>query len=60
MEDQYRFPGLIQFDAAMVDDIEACSEAGLHCVLRIGNEYAFIPDLDHIQGQLEQQLDRAA
>ena len=53
-------PGLIQFDAGMVDDIEACTEDGLHCVLRIGNEYAFIPDLDQIQERLEQQLARAA
>jgi chemosensory pili system protein ChpC len=53
-------PGLIQFDAGMVDDVEACTEDGLHCVLRIGNEYAFIPDLDHVQGQLERHLDKAA
>lgn len=53
-------PGLIQFDAKTADDFEACSEDGLHCVLRIGNEYAYIPDLDYVQGLLEQHLDMAA
>jgi chemosensory pili system protein ChpC len=53
-------PGLIQFDADTAADYEACSEDGLLCVLRVGNEFAFIPDLDYIQGRLERHLDKAA
>lgn len=53
-------PGLVQFDADTVDVYEACKEDGLHCVMRIGNEYAYIPDLDYIQGLLEQHLAMAA
>jgi len=33
---------------------------GLKCIVRIGQEEAVIPDLEYLQGMLEQQLDQAA
>ena len=53
-------PGLIQFGHDTPDEYSDFEEEGLHCMVRIGNEEAIIPDLDHLQGMLEEQLDQAA
>jgi len=53
-------PGLIQFGHDTPDGYSDFEEEGLQCMVRIGNEEAIIPDLDHLQGMLEEQLDQAA
>ncbi|NNJ93287.1 MAG: chemotaxis protein CheW [Halobacteria archaeon] len=53
-------PGLIQFGHDTPDEYSDFEEEGLQCMVRIGNEEAIIPDLDHLQGMLEDQLDQAA
>ena len=53
-------PGLIQFGYDTPDEYSDFEEEGLHCMVRIGNEEAIIPDLDHLQDMLEQQLSQAA
>ena len=53
-------PGLIQFGYDTPDEYSDFEEEGLHCMVRIGNEEAIIPDLDHLQGMLEEQLGLAA
>ena len=53
-------PGLIQFGHDTPDEYSDFEEEGLHCMVRIGNEEAIIPDLDHLQGMLEEQLDQVA
>ncbi len=53
-------PGLIQFGHDTPDEYSDFEEEGLQCMVRIGNEEAIIPDLDHLQGMLEEQLDQAA
>lgn len=53
-------PGLIQFGHDTPDEYSDFEEEGLQCMVRIGNEEAIIPDLDHLQGMLEEQLGQAA
>ena len=53
-------PGLIQLGNDTPDDYELYEKDGLKCIVRIGNERAVIPDLDCLQGMLEQYLDVAA
>ena len=53
-------PGLIQFGHDTSDEFEDVEEAGLKCVIQIGNEEAVIPDLEYLQGLLEEQLVKAA
>ena len=53
-------PGLIQFDADTADGFEPWGGEGLQGVVHVGNELAAIPDLDYLQGLLEQHLDQAA
>jgi chemosensory pili system protein ChpC len=53
-------PGLIQFGHDTPDVYSDFEEDGLYCMVRIGNEEAIIPDLNHLQGMLEEQLDQAA
>jgi len=53
-------PGLIQFGADTPDEVETYERDGLKCIVHIGNEQAVIPDLDYLQGLLEQQLDEVA
>lgn len=53
-------PGLVQLDSDMVDEVNTYVKEGLKCMVRFGNEEAAIPDLDYLQGLLEQQTDAAA
>lgn len=53
-------PGLVQFDSDMVDEVITHVKDGLKCMVRFGNEEAAIPDLDYLQGLLEQQPGAAA
>ena len=53
-------PGLIQFGYDTPDEYSDFEEEGLHCMVRIGNEEAIIPDLYHLQGMLEERLAQAA
>jgi len=53
-------PGLVQLDSGMVDEVSSHVKEGLKCMVRFGNEEAAIPDLDYLQGLLEQQPDVAA
>lgn len=53
-------PGLVQLDNDSVDEVMTYVKDGLKCMVRIGNEEAAIPDLDYLQGLLEQQLNAAA
>jgi chemosensory pili system protein ChpC len=53
-------PGLIQFGYDTPDSFADFEEDGLKCQVRIGNEEAIIPDLDYLQGLLEEQLGKAA
>ena len=53
-------PGLIQFGYDTPDEYSDFEEDGLQCMVRIGNEEAIIPDLEHLQGMLEEQLELAA
>lgn len=53
-------PGLVQLDNDVVDEVDTYVKDGLKCMVRIGNEEAAIPDLDYVQGLLEQQSDAAA
>jgi chemosensory pili system protein ChpC len=47
-------PRSVQFDNTIVDDVEACDLPALQCRVYIGREQAVIPDLDYLQGMLEQ------
>ena len=53
-------PGLLQFGDDTADSVEVYDLKGVHCVVQVGNERAAIPDLDYLQGMLEQCLDRQA
>ncbi|MDH3979433.1 MAG: chemotaxis protein CheW [Gammaproteobacteria bacterium] len=53
-------PGLIQFGADTASDAKAGQSEALKCTVHIGNEEASIPDLEYLQGQLEEQLGEAA
>jgi chemosensory pili system protein ChpC len=53
-------PGLIQFAEDTADDVVEYEHDGLKCIVRIGQEEAVIPDLEFLQGLLEQQLDQVA
>jgi chemosensory pili system protein ChpC len=47
-------PRTVQFDNTIVDDVETCDLPVLQCRVYIGREQAVIPDLDYLQGMLEQ------
>ena len=47
-------PRSVQFDNTIVDDVETCDLPALLCRVYIGREQAVIPDLDYLQGMLEQ------
>jgi chemosensory pili system protein ChpC len=47
-------PRTVQFDNMTVDDVETCDLPALQCRVYIGREQAVIPDLDYLQGMLEQ------
>jgi chemosensory pili system protein ChpC len=47
-------PRSIQFDNTIVDDVEASNLPALQCRVYIGHEQAVIPDLDYLQGMVEQ------
>jgi len=53
-------PGLIQFGEETADEVAGYEHEGLHCIVRIGNEQAVIPDLEYLQKILEQELGKAA
>ena len=53
-------PGLLQFAEDTADQVVPCANDGLECIVRIGNEEAIIPDLDHLQELLENELSHAA
>ena len=53
-------PRSVQFDNTIVDDVEACDLPVLQCRVYIGREQAVIPDLDYLQGMLEQHWPTAA
>jgi len=53
-------PGLVQLDDDTADEVNSYVKDGLKCMVRIGNEEAAIPDLDYLQGLLEQQPEAAA
>jgi chemosensory pili system protein ChpC len=53
-------PGLIQFGPDTADQVASCTNEGLKCIVRVGNEEAIIPDLDYLQELLETELERAA
>jgi chemosensory pili system protein ChpC len=53
-------PGLIQFDNDTANEYLPLTDPGLKCIVRIGNEEAVIPDLDHLQSLLEEQVAKAA
>ncbi len=53
-------PGLIQFGEDTADEYRDFEEDGLKCQIRIGNEEAVIPDLEYLQGLLQEYRDKAA
>jgi chemosensory pili system protein ChpC len=53
-------PGLIQFGEDTANDTKAYEGEALKCTVQIGTELASIPDLDYLQGLLEQQFGKAA
>ena len=53
-------PGLIQFGYDTADEFSDFEEEALKCMVRIGSEEAIIPDLDFLQGLVEEQLGLAA
>jgi chemosensory pili system protein ChpC len=53
-------PRPVMFGNHLVDEVEACSLQALQCRVFIGREQAVIPDLDHIQGLVEQHWERVA
>jgi len=53
-------PRSILFDNTIVDDVQACDLPALQCRVYIGREQAVVPDLDYLQGVLEQYWPVAA
>jgi chemosensory pili system protein ChpC len=53
-------PRLIRFDAGAAADMEISTLDALQCRVTVNYETAVIPDLDYIQGLLEQHRDIAA
>lgn len=53
-------PGLIQFGNDSVGRVDVYDLKGVHCVVQVGNERAVIPDLEYLQGMLEQCIGQAA
>jgi chemosensory pili system protein ChpC len=53
-------PRLIRFDEGAATDVEISTLDALQCRITINHETAVIPDLDYIQGLLEQHLVIAA
>jgi len=53
-------PRSILFDNTLVDDFESSNLPALQCRVYIGREQAVIPDLDYLQGILEQHWPVAA
>lgn len=53
-------PRPVLFSNNLVDQVEACALQVLQCRIFIGREQAVIPDLDYIQGLVEQHWQPAA
>jgi chemosensory pili system protein ChpC len=53
-------PRSILFDNTIVDDVQTCDLPALQCRVYIGREQAVVPDLDYLQGTLEQHWPVAA
>ena len=53
-------PRSILFDNTIVDDVETCELPALQCRVYVGREQAVVPDLDYLQGTLEQHWPVAA
>jgi chemosensory pili system protein ChpC len=53
-------PRLIQFDNTVASGVEPCELPALQCRVFLDREQAVIPDLDYIQGQVEQHWAEAA
>lgn len=53
-------PRLIRFDEGAATDMEISTLDALQCRITVNHETAVIPDLDYIQGLLEQHRDIAA
>jgi chemosensory pili system protein ChpC len=53
-------PRSILFDNTLVDDVENCDLPALQCRVYIGREQGVVPDLDYLQGVLEQHWPVAA
>ncbi len=53
-------PRPVLFGNQLVDEVEACNLQALQCRVFIGREQAVIPDLDHIQGLVEQYWEKVA
>ena len=53
-------PRSVQFDNSIADDFESCDLPALQCRVYLGREQAVIPDLDYLQGMLEQHWPAAA
>jgi chemosensory pili system protein ChpC len=53
-------PKVIRFDEGTATDVEISTLDALQCRLTVNSETVVIPDLDYIQGLLEQHLDIAA
>ena len=53
-------PGMIQFGSDTANDVKEFEGDALKCTVHIGNEKASIPDLEYLQGLLEEQLGKAA
>ena len=53
-------PGLIQFGYDTAEEYADFEEEVLKCMVRIGSEEAVIPDLEYLQGLVEEQLGLAA
>jgi chemosensory pili system protein ChpC len=53
-------PRSVQFDNSILDDFESCDLPAVQCRVYLGREQAVIPDLDYLQGMLEQHWPVAA
>jgi chemosensory pili system protein ChpC len=53
-------PGMIQFGSDTANEVKEFKGEALKCTVHIGNETASIPDLEYLQGLLEEQHDKAA
>jgi chemosensory pili system protein ChpC len=53
-------PRPVLFSNNLIDEVEACALQALQCRVFIGREQAVIPNLDYIQGLVEQHWKQAA